>query len=405
MLYVQAAGEGRSRSYALARPFVTSLRMAITGGGEHRSFGVPFNEKGKDRVGITALDDFAREQWDNILNFVVGSVEAGGGAGQAIAPGSRALLESGNFVFFSGPRASITKEGFEFLLRDINAQVWSLLIVYLNEGQNHGLDNIEVLSFLFQLGSLEVGQAYSTDNLTESQLTTLDDLHDLGIVYRHPADSPRFYPTRLAMTLNSDSNSLSNSLGSALSLGGGAGAEAPGFIIVETNYRIYAYTNNPLRIAILSLFIKLNSVFPNMVTGKLTRSSVQAAIAQGITSHQIISYLTAHAHPVMANQSRSNQPNNVGNQAPRPSLPPTVVDQIRLWQIEGDRMLQTPGFLFKGFGNEHQYRALVEHADTIGVLVWKDDRKRVFFASKIESLKTFLAQYNASTKDHANGAS
>lgn len=125
----------RSNSYMLAKPFVTSLRQALEGGGDHRSFGVPYDGPEESRVGITKLDDFARRQWDSILYFVVGSVEAGGQSSSTIAPGSKELLKCGNFVNFHGNSASITQEGFEFLLRDINTQVWSLLIVYLNEGQ------------------------------------------------------------------------------------------------------------------------------------------------------------------------------------------------------------------------------------------------------------------------------
>lgn len=119
----------------LAKPFVTSLRQALTGGGDHRSFGVPYDGSEGDRMSIMQLDDFARRQWDSILYFVVGSVEAGGDMNSTIAPGSRELLKVGKFVNFNGKHASITQEGFEFLLRDINTQVWSLLIVYLNQGQ------------------------------------------------------------------------------------------------------------------------------------------------------------------------------------------------------------------------------------------------------------------------------
>lgn len=266
------------------------------------------------------------------------------------------------------------------------------------------MDSIEILSFLFTLGSLEVGQDYSIANLTASQLTTLDDLHDLGIVYRSPSNSPRFYPTRLATTLNSDSNTSSSSLSGGLSLGGATAADQRGFIVVETNYRIYAYTTNPLRMAILSLFTKMTTQYPNMIAGKLTKKSVQDAIARGITSHQIIAYLTTHAHPVMAMHGRSTNPGATGNnQNIQPSLPPTVVDQIRLWQIEGDRMTPTPGYLFQEFVDERQYKACLEHAETVGVLQWHDDKRRVFFVTKYDQIKSFLNNWSTSSS-RTNGA-
>ena len=371
----------------LATPFVTSMRRALAGGGDHRSFGVP-SEKQDPSVTEKTLNDFARAQWDSILYFVVGSVEPGASDGGTIASGSRMLLQWGGFVHQQGRTASITQDGFEFLLRDVNTQIWSLLIVYLQNAEGQGMDSIEILSFLFTLGGLEVGKGYATHSLTKSQQTTLDDLHDLGIVYRHPTVSTRFYPTRLATTLNSDSHSITSSVGGTLSLGGSSAADQKGFIIVETNFRVYAYTNNPLRIAILSLFAKLDAQFPNMILGKLTKHSVQNAIRSGITSQQIISYLSAHAHPVMASRRVNQAPTG------QPSLPPTVVDQIRLWQIEGDRMKATSGYLFRDFTTEQQYRAVVEQAELVGVLTLRDDKRRMCFVTRYEQIQSMLKNWS-----------
>lgn len=262
------------------------------------------------------------------------------------------------------------------------------------------MDNIEVLAFLFTLGSLEIGQDYSTSNLSATQLQMLVDLHDLGIVYHASADAPRFYPTRLATTLNSDSNALATvqsagGVSGSLGIGGTGASDQKGFIIIETNYRIYAYTNSPLRMSILSLFADLINRFPNMVTGRLSKRSIQRAIAAGITSQQIVSYLAAHAHPVMNAQSRSANPNSTSFNQSQPSLPPTVVDQIRLWQIEGDRMKATTGFLFKEFINQQQYEECLRYAEEIGVLVWKDERKGYFFVTRHEQIAGLLKRQAA----------
>lgn len=73
-----------------------------------------------------------------------------------------------------------------------------------------------------------------------------------------------------------------------------------------------------------------------------------------------------------------------------PVLPPTVVDQIRLWQIENERMKATPGFLFKDFATLQEYESVVRYADEIGVLVWKSDAKRTFFVTRHEQLRDFI---------------
>ncbi|KAL2355367.1 transcription factor Tfb2-domain-containing protein [Cryomyces antarcticus] len=367
-----------ARAYKLSDSFAASLRLALTGGGNHRSFGVPCSTPDKHQVSIDFLDAYAQRQWETILYYVVSSAGTGMEGGIEISNGSKTLLKLGNFVVEKARRPTITQMGFEFLLQETNGQVWNLLIVYLDNAENLKMDPVDVLSFLFTLGSLTLGQDYSTANLSPTQIQMLEDLADFGLIYRRSPDSIRYYPTRLATTLTSDAPALLTSTAgpSASSSLAAATSERSGFIIVETNYRIYAYTTSPLTTAILALFTHLTIRFPNMVAGKLTKESVQTAITYGITADQIVSYLTTHAHPQLHKT--------------HPVLPPTVVDQIRLWQIEGDRMRATPGFLFKEFAGEEEYKGAVEYADTLGVLVWRNDGKRLFFVTRYEQLMGYF---------------
>jgi len=70
----------------------------------------------------------------------------------------------------------ITSKGFQFLLEDVNTQLWDLLLVYLEESQVRALsrppvalkrppadprlpqDLVETIGFLFMLSSLELGR-------------------------------------------------------------------------------------------------------------------------------------------------------------------------------------------------------------------------------------------------------
>jgi len=62
----------------------------------------------------------------------VGSVESGSETKADISDSTKELLGSGGFVAArSNGKAQITKKGFEFLLEEINAQIWTLLIEYL----------------------------------------------------------------------------------------------------------------------------------------------------------------------------------------------------------------------------------------------------------------------------------
>ena len=75
-----------------------------------------------------------------------------------------------------------------------------------------------------------------------------------------------------------------------------------GYIIVETNYRVYAYCdtrNNPLQVALLNLFVDVQYCLPNLAVGLITRESVLNALRVGISSTQLLGYLYQRAHPEM----------------------------------------------------------------------------------------------------------
>jgi transcription initiation factor TFIIH subunit 4 len=124
------------RAYRLNPSFARSLRQALTGGGSTQSFGVPVTHRSGPEVKIERLDNHAREQWESILYYMVGSTGSGGvGAVSDIAVGTQKLLEWGEFVRLRNGKPFITKAGFEFLLQEPNAQVWNLLIVYLGNSE------------------------------------------------------------------------------------------------------------------------------------------------------------------------------------------------------------------------------------------------------------------------------
>ena len=135
----------RHTFYELYKHFRTSLRQALEGSGTHRSFGVPSSQPDPNRVSVSFLDDYARKQWENILFYMVGStvgLATSGSLGQDVGEGTKALLKLGEFVKVMGNRVTITSQGFTFVLQETNAQVWSLLIVYLkNSPQVHALSH------------------------------------------------------------------------------------------------------------------------------------------------------------------------------------------------------------------------------------------------------------------------
>jgi len=325
--------------------FRCHFRQALTGGGNHQSFGVPSSEPDSHAVDVAFLDKYANDQWETILHFMVGS-------DRPVKPSDSvlALLEQGNLMIRSGSKGkmTITSRGFQFLLEEVNTQLWGLLLKYLEMAEAREMDLVEVIGFLFMLGSLELGRDYSTSNLSIGQRQMLQDLSAYGLIYQRKSSSSRYYPTRLATTLTSSAPPL---------ISASHAEEEKGFLILETNYRVYAYTSNPLQIAVLNLFITLKSRFANLVIGSITRESVKAALKNGITAEQIVAYLNAHAHPQMRKQD--------------PLLPPTVTDQIRLWELEKNRVQSNNGYLYDDFRAEGDFNLVRDYARQLDVVVWE----------------------------------
>ncbi|KAI9002328.1 transcription factor Tfb2-domain-containing protein [Gaertneriomyces semiglobifer] len=362
--------------------FQQNLHNALVGGGEHSSFGVSVEVPDKHHVDVAFLDKYASEAWESVLHYLVGTFSASEKRPRAVGK----LLVASGLQEEADPRnptsPNITSKGFQFLLQNVNVQLWSLLLQYLDLAERElKLDIVEVLNFLFQVGSLELGQSYSTDALTESQKIVLEDLRWVGLFYERKKKSNRFYPTRMATSLISGAAIASRKPD-----------EAQGYIILETNFRMYSYTDSPLQIAILDLFTTLQARFQNMVVGSITRDSIRDALDKGITADQIITYLTAHAHPEMKKQS--------------PILPATVVDQIRLWEMERNRLRVSRGHLYSDFPDSGQFRNVVEYAEPFGYVLWKSVKKRLLVVSEEghEAVKSYLRRINGQSNDRQRAA-
>ncbi|XP_049889951.1 general transcription factor IIH subunit 4 isoform X4 [Epinephelus moara] len=349
--------QGGLQGYILNPVFKENLRIALLGGG--RAWADEGSTLGPDRHArdIESLDRYAMERWEVILHFMVGSPCAA--VSQDLA---QLLVQAGLMKSEAGEAPYITSAGFQFLLLDTASQLWYFTLQYLKSAQSRGMDLVEILSFLFQLSFSTLGRDYSVEGMSESLLTFLQHLREFGLVFQRKRKSRRYYPTRLAITLAAGvtTSSLPSSSSNLTSTTGTGDA---GFIVVETNYRIYAYTNSELQIALVALFSEMLYRFPNVVVAQVTRESVQQAIANGITAQQIIHFLRTRAHPVMLKQT--------------PVLPPTITDQIRLWELERDRLQFTEGVLYNQFLSQADFEVLRDRAQGLGCLVWQDVAHRV----------------------------
>eukprot|EP00741_Cyanophora_paradoxa_P016352 tig00020912_g15788.t1 len=232
---------------------------------------LPFPLKGKgekQRMSISDLDKFAQDQWESILHFLVGST---GPTGKVPSAGIVELLVTTGLMVQTGDDSfQITNDGFQFLLKDIFTQVWTFLLEYINTAEDRGISKDEILGLLFRLSFLSLGQEYGTEKLSPAQLSLLQDLRELGLIYQRKPSSTRFTPTRLAVNLSAGMGSADINVSSALHLGredsgdkSTFGVTQQQYIIVESNFRLYAYS----RLSRMeSLQIRLSTSFRHMLT-------------------------------------------------------------------------------------------------------------------------------------------
>ncbi|OVA13234.1 Transcription factor TFIIH subunit p52/Tfb2 [Macleaya cordata] len=298
---------------------------------------------------LEELESYALNQWECFLLQLISSGQA-----EKTTNFSSSMIE----VFQRGllsqrgkeaPR--LTESGFQFLLMDTNAQLWYIIREYISNSEERRVDPADLISFLLELSFHATGQAYNITTLNEVQRSIIKDLADLGLVkLQQGRKESWFIPTKLATNL---SVSLSDS-----------SSRKQGFVVVETNFRLYAYSTSKLHCEILRLFARIEYQLPNLIVGAITKESLYSAFDNGITSEQasIISFLQQNAHPRVADRAA-------------PAVPENVTDQIRLWETDLNRVEITPSHFYDDFPSKDVFEAACDYARENGGLLWEDSKR------------------------------
>lgn len=384
VIWRSAAIPGGLPAWELTPTFKKNLKIALLGGGRPWSMSNALETDSKARD-ITFLDNYAISRWRCVLHYMVGASGAiKESDSEGISPDAVRILLTANLMKRDETDGTpvITRQGFQFLLLDTQSQVWHFMLQYLDSCEQKGLNLAECLSMLFQLSFSTLGRDYSSEGLSSGLLTFLQHLREFGLVYQRKRKAGRFYPTRLALNV-SNKRSIVSAISSETEC-----QQDKCNIIVETNYRIYAYTDSNLQVALLGLFTELLYRFPNLVVGVMTRDSVRQAFRGGITADQIISYLEQHAHTNMYHKEYTT----INSKS---LLPPTVVDQIKLWENERNRFTFTEGVAYNQFLSQSDFITLRDYAQSINVLMWQQERTRTMVVTKNghEDVKKFWKRY------------
>ncbi len=293
--------------------------------------------------------------WDRILQFLVDIKSHK----TVVPPTTRAVLLQAGLIRGAGAAVggadTLTTEGFRFLFRPHREQVWKFALSYVQLVVSRQRARPEVvLKLLFKLGHLKQGQDYAVKALDPAQQSLLPDLNEFGFVFRRKSSSKRYYSTSLSASL-------------AAGRGGGevgSFGSSQGPVIVETTFRLVAYTKSKFQVDIIAHFVRLDYRLPNVVIGVITKKSVKRALENGITAEGIIAYLEQYAHPRMERNAKSGS-----------ALPAKVVDQIIRWEQESNRCAIKEAVLLDDFKSMAEFAEIRDLLRRNGQLLWCSNAK------------------------------
>jgi transcription initiation factor TFIIH subunit 4 len=334
------------------------------------------------KISGDVLEKHTQERWDAVLHFLVGS------SGHPAPPLAMVnfLLETGLMQpdpEYRGKNKDeamlvITESGYDFMLQDVQHQVWHFVAQYLYTVERHdkeqGTDRRKhALLFLLSLCFAKVGEPYSTSSLSKEYRGTeyegdvvsepsalisflevfIKDLSHFGLVYtKKVAKSTVFYPTRIASQL--------------------AG--------ISSKTTVYSLSTKALEASIADPSPKESSHF--------TRDAVKSAFNLGITAKQILKFLEKHAHPKL----------RVPGESP---LPPNVVDQIWLWDREMSRVVFRKVYQHECLLGQSEFEAVLEEAKRTHAHVWSSSgRQRLLLSyDQLEKMQKFVQEWRTKNID------
>ncbi|KAG2490638.1 hypothetical protein HYH03_011029 [Edaphochlamys debaryana] len=423
----------QKRSWGLHQDFRAQLQTVVCSGALLMSGDVP-QAAAAAAPSLDELGEWAAGQWEALQLFLLGGGTKPPQLPQILRSHSFSeldvrglLVEAGLLGFPEGPAAAaavrrggggpgglaVTRKGFHFLLQPSDRQLWAVLREYVSGAEASSPDELaSTLSFLLQLGFRRVGQPCAWAELRPPEQRMAAHMAQLGLLAVFVADGSLYYtPTRLAASLCGGGAAAGGAGGggpggkhqeggraaaaaaaatraaaleAAEAGGGAAGSDA--YIIVESNYRVYAYTRSPVTTAVLELFVKREALLPNLFVGAIRRDSILGALSRGITAEELVAYLGARPHPAVASRS--------------PVVPEVVSDQIRLWEASLHRLRADAAVLYDNMESRALYDKAVTHAREAGTLLWDEPPKMRFAALEAghEAMKNFIVKAKSDLK-------
>jgi transcription initiation factor TFIIH subunit 4 len=301
-------------------------------------------------------DCYSSFEWDETL-FILGNPNLELNSKNAIDLTffEKVFIKAGLWTNSSKLRYSITPQGIKFLLADIHEQLWFLILELsrINFGLQNSFTN---LPFVTKLAFFKLNRYCVLNILYPFEKSTVKNLTLTSI---------EFFDKRKSLNNDRKVDQI----------------ELDGFIVVETNFRIYGYTTNLMRSALLRFFSKPECLLPNLYVGLITRNSCQMAFDSGISADTILSFIRKNAHPETFSRTCG-------------VLPEAVSDQVRLWEFENFQLYTEPALLLDNFGHIDLFRRTEIRAIELGIKIFSSLSKQLLVVRSsndylIKSLMSF----------------
>lgn len=250
--------------------------------------------------------------------------------------------------------AEITNRGFEFLLKTRNEQLWILLFVIIKYVclKNNQSEEFEVslISLVYEMSHKSFDFYYVTK--TDDFSGFISMLSEVGLVSY----------CRKVFCVNSSFKNMFVE----------ANLAEDRFLYIESNFKIYAYTESKFDICILDMFCLPVAVLPDMIAYRLTEDSVSMALAKKITAKQIVHYLKAKCRECSTN----------------------VLEMIEIWESRKKRILKQSGILLHNFMSLVDFNRIVTFAKNHKYLIEHFDNKRMIVVKEegIDEIKEYIRQ-------------
>eukprot|EP01130_Rhizamoeba_saxonica_P015472 TRINITY_DN6949_c0_g1_i3.p1 TRINITY_DN6949_c0_g1~~TRINITY_DN6949_c0_g1_i3.p1 ORF type:complete len:389 (-),score=58.64 TRINITY_DN6949_c0_g1_i3:51-1217(-) len=283
------------------------------------------------------LEEYYQEKWENIILYLMGE-------DIRIPSNVKDILVFAKIYDENG----LTKEGVKYLLLNDTQKLWLLMKSYV-ELKFTTINPIEIMRILMEICYIPIGQKRCINNESEAYHKLYYQLSELGLIY---IENDYFTSTPLALKLSYRK--------------GVDDVSHTGFIVVESNYQVYAYTSSDAHFRILNMITTVELRLPNMIICKLTRQSIKNAIQVGLSCNEVIRYLESNLHTTMNSLSEIYE---------------QVFDQLRLWEKERNRITYESGILYE-LQSEHIFNLIIECASDLNAILWCNYDKMMLFVKE-----------------------